>query len=1170
LFQILEDDGHLSLEQVHSIACQLVEALYYLHANRILHRDMKPQNILLTKDGTVKLCDFGFARAMSFQTVVLTSIKGTPLYMSPELVEEKPYDHTADLWSLGCILYELHFGCPPFYTNSIFQLVSLIRKDPVKWPEGIDEHFKSFLQGLLTKDPSERLSWPELLYHPFVVDFIDIEKLKNSEFPPSIFTERKKDINSAKSKSGKKRIKGKSWVDRLHEQQEKAKGKKGIAEEDTRKNDSRKSGSKGEVLSEMSKHSISKDYDKEEKLNVEAHNLHILNAASSSSQQEDVCEVDQVTLWLNETQEFKKHLDPSPSDKFMSGPFHVHLWNILQHSKNDACAGILEGGSQFRSILQIFRNCFDSKSDLHARLIFWVKLDLQHIVPTFVTDASKIDVGKDEPWLYACLVDALDLNNLVGERLSSSNELFQYRSEFVAGSMTLLMTSQHCLFHPEDKQHKLKRLFLQNICKILAHSSGKSIVLTLDNVLESGLVSSVIQCGSTFQRLQFVSVLALEILSTVASLSEQNSDYSKKFGQQVIDCITTLKSAQEWMMSRIIRDFGGKDKLGNLIKILLPVSQCSSNSSIDLWNGFLTLAPALLSKKDEHLEDLLIIIINIIGRSNDVIERSLQLSSTLKVLFIETDDHQRDLMALAISLLASGSEFEDTLINQQFEDAVLGLCVNYESLLSTIPEKSFPLEHGKFDGYMGILASFPFEERFDQIETHFSSICQFLQRVLSQFMNPSERENDMAVEKNCVPDWTILSAYGLSLCLKIYYELCSVTTSIALHDEHSNVDFRLLCSVCSFAKEPFKDAYEQRLEDFLNRHVQMFISPFDEIILDITKILCLPFVADSFQQQEEVLSCLERNGLVRNLSLHLCLFTKHKENASILVGLICRLVLSNEDFVPQLINVMEQNINIQNFIGNIIKDCDTTLYLLHDILSLLSHIPRLSPENTSLVSTVIKDEKGTYNSFFELLNHEHTSVRSRASSLLANILKHSDELYSQLNPTVIDRVMRIASSVDVSERKAGTMTLGNMAYHNDSLCGELRKAVPLLSKLLSDPVSKIRYNSVAALGNLARRSQILFADLMEAEVPQRLLDLATKDTEVDVKEIAVWALRIFITNSTCRKFLISLGIKSKLEAIRDSDVDLSASYLSRNSSPRSISSEHAMHNCIKILDFIST
>ncbi|KAM9846378.1 serine/threonine-protein kinase 36 [Aulostomus maculatus] len=170
LFQILENDGCLPESQVQEIACQLVSALYYLHSHRILHRDMKPQNILLDKNGMVKLCDFGFARAMSISTLVLTSIKGTPLYMSPELVEEKPYDHTADLWALGCILYELHTGAPPFYTNSIFHLVQLIVKDPVKWPDTMSYNCTTFLKGLLTKDPEKRLSWPDLLQHPFVAD----------------------------------------------------------------------------------------------------------------------------------------------------------------------------------------------------------------------------------------------------------------------------------------------------------------------------------------------------------------------------------------------------------------------------------------------------------------------------------------------------------------------------------------------------------------------------------------------------------------------------------------------------------------------------------------------------------------------------------------------------------------------------------------------------------------------------------------------------------------------------------------------------------------------------------------------------------------------------------------------------------------------------------------
>ncbi|XP_073301385.1 serine/threonine-protein kinase TIO-like isoform X2 [Primulina huaijiensis] len=168
LFEILEDDKCLPEEQVQAIAKQLVRALHYLHSNRIIHRDMKPQNILIGAGSVVKLCDFGFARAMSANTVVLRSIKGTPLYMAPELVREQPYNHTADLWSLGVILYELFVGQPPFYTNSVYALIRHIIKDPVKYPDNMSSNFRSFLKGLLNKVPQNRLTWPALLEHPFV------------------------------------------------------------------------------------------------------------------------------------------------------------------------------------------------------------------------------------------------------------------------------------------------------------------------------------------------------------------------------------------------------------------------------------------------------------------------------------------------------------------------------------------------------------------------------------------------------------------------------------------------------------------------------------------------------------------------------------------------------------------------------------------------------------------------------------------------------------------------------------------------------------------------------------------------------------------------------------------------------------------------------------------
>ncbi|GAB2249639.1 hypothetical protein Droror1_Dr00012998 [Drosera rotundifolia] len=183
LFEILEDDKCLPEEQVQAIAKQLVKALHYLHSNRIIHRDMKPQNILIGSGSVIKLCDFGFARAMSTNTVVLRSIKGTPLYMAPELVREQPYNHTVDLWSLGVILYELFVGQPPFYTNSVYALIRHIIKDPVKYPANMSPEFRSFLKGLLNKDPEKRLSWPGLLHHPFVSEAsAEAEELQASNY----------------------------------------------------------------------------------------------------------------------------------------------------------------------------------------------------------------------------------------------------------------------------------------------------------------------------------------------------------------------------------------------------------------------------------------------------------------------------------------------------------------------------------------------------------------------------------------------------------------------------------------------------------------------------------------------------------------------------------------------------------------------------------------------------------------------------------------------------------------------------------------------------------------------------------------------------------------------------------------------------------------------------
>ena len=192
LFEVLEDDRTLPELEVKEIARQLVSALHYLHTNRVIHRDMKPQNVLVGANKVVKLCDFGFARSIRSQSMVMTSIKGTPLYMAPELVQEQPYNHTVDLWSLGVILYELFVGKPPFFTNSIYTLIQKIVRDPLTWPEDMSAEFKSFLRGLLNKRPNERLSWPALLEHPFVRTSEYDDEANNAKRREMVFEEERR------------------------------------------------------------------------------------------------------------------------------------------------------------------------------------------------------------------------------------------------------------------------------------------------------------------------------------------------------------------------------------------------------------------------------------------------------------------------------------------------------------------------------------------------------------------------------------------------------------------------------------------------------------------------------------------------------------------------------------------------------------------------------------------------------------------------------------------------------------------------------------------------------------------------------------------------------------------------------------------------------------------
>lgn len=151
---------------------QLALALHFLHANGIAHMDLKPQNLLLSarQNPVLKLADFGFAQYLNSEEQTQT-MRGSPLYMAPEMICSEKYDARVDLWSVGVILYEALFGVAPFASRSFAELEMKIRStDPVTLPPGIkmSPDCEDILLALLQRDPLARISFDDFFAHPFL------------------------------------------------------------------------------------------------------------------------------------------------------------------------------------------------------------------------------------------------------------------------------------------------------------------------------------------------------------------------------------------------------------------------------------------------------------------------------------------------------------------------------------------------------------------------------------------------------------------------------------------------------------------------------------------------------------------------------------------------------------------------------------------------------------------------------------------------------------------------------------------------------------------------------------------------------------------------------------------------------------------------------------------
>uniref|UniRef100_A0A8C3DR03 non-specific serine/threonine protein kinase n=1 Tax=Corvus moneduloides TaxID=1196302 RepID=A0A8C3DR03_CORMO len=278
-----------------------------------------------------------------------------------------------------------------------------------------------------------------------------------------------------------------------------------------------------------------------------------------------------------------------------------------------------------------------------------------------------------------------------------------------------------------------------------------------------------------------------------------------------------------------------------------------------------------------------------------------------------------------------------------------------------------------------------------------------------------------------------------------------------------------------------------------------------DVVIQVCQLLCFPFALDVDKDTLALIMEAMRDTQIPAQLLQVCARHLPFSFTELPMGLLCHLVVSDTQVIDQVVREAAASEHIVAFLKSVLFSDNVTLTT--DLLSLLAHMARTCSEHLLFLQRILRDSDVADQPLTYLLSHQQHLIRARTCNLLGNLLRHSFPPALQSQPGWLERLLECLSDPEGCVRRAATFAVGNAAFHASCPAGTLRRAVPTLTRLLSDTQAKTCCNAALALSNLGQCGAELRDLLIQNRAPDLLLQVTCQDPRKTVREGALEALR---------------------------------------------------------------